>query len=742
MPIRLTGLQSNMDTESIISELMKAHRTKIDKIEKKKTKTEWKADAWKDLNAKIFKLYNDTVNDLKYTTGYNKKTTSISNSTVAKVSADSTAVDGTQQLEISDLAKSGSLTGGMISTNDGSELSKSTTMGQLGFTGSGSFKIKVNGKETTINVSENSKISDVVSSLNKAGVSANFDFGNKRFFINSKTSGKDGDFVITANDAAGINSLKSLGLYAKSDASTAEYTKWAAYVGASSNTADPNYNAAYAAIYNDTLTAKKDALMSTINSNKDTLDSVLAANDSAYKTYLEGSDRTNVAAEREAAYQRVINNITGGDTIADTKTKLEGDDTTPGSVKSYKKIHDEKQQKLTALVQEEEALRVELADPTTTSDRVTAINNRLTALSNEKTTAEADVADATDDLNKANSDLATLNSVTSAYDTLKTNTDKYNGAGATTLEDDVQTELQARAVAASNALADNSYSSDAIKNDGQDAVIKLNGATFTSSSNTFNVNGLTIVAQEKTTGPVSITTSQDYQEMYDTIKNFISKYNSLVIEMDTLYNADSAKGYEPLTDDEKEAMTESQIEKWEKKIKDSILRRDSTLSDVSSTIKGVMQMTVDINGTKYSLSSFGINTGGYFTTDKNERNAYHIDGDSDDSSVKSNPDKLMKAITSDPNTVVKFFTALNQDLYKTITKKGKYIEGISSSSTVYNDKVMDSEIDDYEAKIKALEKKFTAMEDKYYKQFASMETALAKLQSSTSSITSLLGGGS
>lgn len=742
MPIRLTGMQSNMDTESIISELMKAQRTKIDKIEKKKTKAEWKVEAWKELNAKIFALYNDTISDLKFTTGYNKKTTSISNSTVAKVSADSTAVDGTQQLEVSDLAKSGSLTGGMISTNDGSELSKSTTLGQLGFTGSGSFKVKVNGKETTINVSENSKISDVVSSLNKAGVSANFDVGNKRFFINSKNSGKDGDFVITANDAAGINSLKSLGLYAKSDASTAEYTKWAAYVGASSNTADPNYNAAYAAIYNDTLTAKKDALMSTINSNKDTLDSVLAANDSAYKTYLEGADRTNEAAEREAAYQRVINNITGGDTIADTKARLEGDDTTPGSIKSYQKVYDEKQQKMTALAQENSDLRAELANPATTADRAAAINTRLAALTNEMSTAAADVADASTYLNKANSDLATLNSVTSAYDTLKTNTDKYNGAGATTLEDDVQTELQARAVAASNALADNSYSSDAIKNDGQDAVIKLNGATFTSSSNTFNVNGLTIVAQEKTTGPVSITTSQDYQEMYDTIKNFISKYNSLVIEMDTLYNADSAKGYEPLTDEEREAMTESQIEKWENKIKDSILRRDSTLSGVSSSIKSVMQMSMEINGTKYSLSSFGINTGGYFETDKNARSAYHIDGDADDSSVKSNSDKLMKAITSDPDTVVNFFTSLNQNLYKTITQKGKYIEGISSSDTVYNDKVMDSEIADYESKIKALEKKFTAMEDKYYKQFASMETALAKLQSSTSSITSLLGGGS
>ena len=47
-----------------------------------------------------------------------------------------------------------------------------------------------------------------------------------------------------------------------------------------------------------------------------------------------------------------------------------------------------------------------------------------------------------------------------------------------------------------------------------------------------------------------------------------------------LYNADSAKGYEPLTDDEKDAMSDSEVEKWEKKIKDSLLRKDSTINGV------------------------------------------------------------------------------------------------------------------------------------------------------------------
>ena len=58
--------------------------------------------------------------------------------------------------------------------------------------------------------------------------------------------------------------------------------------------------------------------------------------------------------------------------------------------------------------------------------------------------------------------------------------------------------------------------------------------------------------------------------------------------MDKLYSADSTKGYEPLTDEEKEAMSEKEIEKWEEKIKDSILRKDSTLNSVASAMKNVM----------------------------------------------------------------------------------------------------------------------------------------------------------
>lgn len=45
MPIRMTGLSSGMDTESIIAALMSAQRTKQTKVENKRTKLEWKRNS-------------------------------------------------------------------------------------------------------------------------------------------------------------------------------------------------------------------------------------------------------------------------------------------------------------------------------------------------------------------------------------------------------------------------------------------------------------------------------------------------------------------------------------------------------------------------------------------------------------------------------------------------------------------------------------------------------------------------
>ena len=285
--------------------------------------------------------------------------------------------------------------------------------------------------------------------------------------------------------------------------------------------------------------------------------------------------------------------------------------------------------------------------------------------------------------------------------------------------------------------------SGAKKIDGCDSEIKLNGITYTSSLNTYSINGLSITAMQATgdgdTNAITVTTATDTQAIYDKIKSFLTQYNSLINEMTSLYNADTAKGYEPLTDDEKSAMSDSEVEKWEEKIKSSLLRRDDSLESVMNLMTNAMSQPVTIDGKKYYLSSFGIKTLGFLNTPENQQNAYHIDGDEDDTATSGNEDKLMAMINSDPDTVVSFMQQLTTNLYDAIGTKMKS-STLSSIYKVYNDKEMASEYSDYTTTIKKWEQKLQDQEDAYYKKFSAMETALSKLQSQTSSLSNLFGG--
>ena len=275
---------------------------------------------------------------------------------------------------------------------------------------------------------------------------------------------------------------------------------------------------------------------------------------------------------------------------------------------------------------------------------------------------------------------------------------------------------------------------------GQDSVIYFNGAEYTSSGNSYEINGLTIEALAETNGQeVSITTKTDTEGLYNKIKDFLKDYNELINEMTKLYGADSSKGYEPLTADEKDSMTDAQVEEWEKKIKDSLLRRDSTLDGIMSTMKMAMSKSYTVDGKSYSLSSFGISTLGILNAAKNEESAYHIDGDKDDTKTSGKEDKLMSALTSDPDSVITFMKQLATGLYKGLDTKMKSTT-LSSAYTVYNDKQMAREYSDYTTTIAKWEQKVADMEDSYYEKFSAMETALAKLQSNSSSLSSLLGG--
>ncbi len=183
-------------------------------------------------------------------------------------------------------------------------------------------------------------------------------------------------------------------------------------------------------------------------------------------------------------------------------------------------------------------------------------------------------------------------------------------------------------------------------------------------------------------------------------------------------------------------MTDKEIEEWEKKIKGSILRRDESVNQMMSVMKNAMFKTYTVNGKNYSLSSFGISTIGILNATKNQENAFHIDGDSEDAEVSGKEDKLLAALQDDPDSVADFMMQLATGLYDAIGTKMSS-STLSSFGVVYNDKEMAREYSDYTKTISKWEEKLKDIEESYYKKFAAMESALAKLQSQQSSLANL-----
>ena len=236
MPIRLSGMVSGMDTETLVSALVSGYKLKKDNLVKAQTKLSWKQEKWKTMNTSIYSFYSGKLSAGRLSNAYSLKKSTVSNSTVATVTASSSAVAGTQKLKVKQLASSGYLTGGTVKDGKANITGSSKLSDITGSTSQGSVSVTVNGDTSNIELTEDMTVNQFVVKLKEAGVQASFDEKNQRFFISSKTSGKDGDFALVANDSAGMDSLRNLGLYTNDKTSQAEYAKWAKYYNADTDT--------------------------------------------------------------------------------------------------------------------------------------------------------------------------------------------------------------------------------------------------------------------------------------------------------------------------------------------------------------------------------------------------------------------------------------------------------------------------------------------------------------------------
>lgn len=635
MAMRMTGLVSGMDTESMVKELVSASSEKVNKIKQKKQDLEWKKEIWSGLNTKIYNFYKTQLSAFKTVSNYRAKKATVSDETKVTIKAGIGATNGTHTVSVEQTASSAYLTGDNIKTYGKS------------YTGYNDAGLSTKFEDMT-DADGNS--------LNLKGQTILFSEGTETI-----------KFVLGGEGEDGVASLSELN------------EKLAA---------NENFKGLSASIKDGKLTFGN--ATATTNDSGDLVGTTFFVDAQAlglsgaisYDKDSENGNALSADFTAKVKYEFTSEDISGSTKLADLGISVG----TSFSVNGKDFVVDDK----------------------------STIDDFTTALSTMGVSASFDAAQGRFYINASKTGAANDFNVTSSDP---------------------------------NALDILGLGSEATKIDARDAIIYYNNVKYTSDSNTMTINGMTITAKAKTDTAVNIEVSADTDSAYNTIKNFVKAYNDLIDEMNKYYN-EKDSGYDALTDDEKSKLSDTQIEKWEEKAKQGLLRRDDTLQTLLSAMrtnlnKGVTVTLADGTTKTMTLASIGIVTGDY-----SENGKLHILGDEDDEEYASQDNKLRAALESNDNIVSQIIggtkdnPGVGSQMYTYLQKSMSRIEGTRSSQTFYNDKTMDSELDDYEDEISKWEDKLQDLEDKYYNQFSKMETAMAKLQSQQSYLSSLFGSAS
>lgn len=290
-------------------------------------------------------------------------------------------------------------------------------------------------------------------------------------------------------------------------------------------------------------------------------------------------------------------------------------------------------------------------------------------------------------------------------------------------------------------FADGSFFTDVLKlnqdneKGGTDAVFKYNDQEFTSKNNSYELDGTLFQFHNVTNGAANLTISTDEDAIFDSIVEFIDKYNEVVEKFNDTQQEERFRDFPPLTDAQKEEMSEDEIKKWEEKAKSGILKGESIVSNGLYNMRSSWYSKVDNDQGFSSITQIGIST--------SER---YLDG----GKLEIDEDKLRKAISEDAAGVQALFSnnstegdrgiinrlddQINQ-ISKNINNRAGKVKGTTTLDNYALGKRMkaiDQRISDFEVRLKKVE-------DRYWNQFTQMEKAIQRMNDQSAQLLSQFG---
>ncbi|WP_281883015.1 flagellar filament capping protein FliD [Paenibacillus sp. YYML68] len=740
--MRINGFSSGMDIDSTVKQLMQVQRLPLDKLNQKKQTLLWQQEDYRTMNSKILDLKNTAFN-MKLQSPYLTKKASSNNEDIIAATPTPGATDGIYKLKVHRLAESADLK----STAAVGATSGSDTIASIRTSTPTEPTLLIIGGEkgtATIEVNNTDSINSFVANFNSkasvTGVRVSYETNMDRFFFVSTTTGDAAKVELNTSDTDFLTDVLRVGTTTASktgekvlgggfkttppDAPDLNKVIDSTIVGTQAlkvNYKGTDYN------FNVTSTTKIGDLIDNINASGLKGAGVTAGLDatSGNLTFkLSGNSGESISFSDQTVDGYDVVSKLGLPATSNSATVQGAAFTKPADpyIDNNKLIND--------AITDTQKFRInydgkdydfDITNKTTIGSLMTAINT--SELGKLGITARLDTSSGADSgkltfLTSDNTKQMTFSDQTSDSTNVLASLGLTGGAPAT----------------------GTSYTYAQTLDTGLDAIVEFNGVSAEYASNTLSINGINFTAKKADPATeVSINVSQDIDSVYNSIKSFIDKYNDVLNTLNKKVSEERYRDYAPLTDDEKEAMEESQVKLWEEKARSGLLRNDSILSSTVNKFRTSFYESVSgLSSSDYKqLGEIGIRT-----LVHTEKGKLYIDETKLKEAITNNPEQVMRLFTSNDNdskstsgdgVALRIYEAADQALSMLKDKAG-------NSLMVNANFEIGKELDRLNKRVADMNRKMSALETRYYKQFTAMEQAMNKYNSQASYLAQLGGG--
>jgi len=715
MNMRIGGLASGMDIDTMVKQLMTAERMPLDKLFQKKQTLEWQRDAYREVNLSLSK-FRDAYSKLRLQSTFIAYGVSASNASVVSGKATSKATPGSYELTVDNLAKVASVRSvdKIASLNSGSSFSGTgpvqstasrtiaidaenighgdilTINGETvefydsstgGASGAAQHAIDIYDADAEARKS-NSKIAQAIAGLELSTTEVKLSSIANRVTITATDPGNAGNLIVIeaqdadGNDTTGITNTGNL--TGGSDTRTLKIT------GIPESGSSLFIGSTEITFY---------------SSDKDS-----TPTGNAIDTY--GKTKEQIAQDIRDLSDSIPDATLGGEGSEITVTSTAGITTSfSSSAKSGDRI----------LAPGETSKSFTVTTAVGTKTIVVTSSDTYGSLAKKINDASITKDGKTVSLGlRANFDDTTSRFFIS---TKEMGSDQFIEFGGTDIN-----------FVTSQIFGDETLVASDLTVTGENAKFTFDGITVDNyKSNQVSINGIDLTLMGKTATPVTITVSSDTDALFDTIKEFVGKYNELIEDLNTRINETKYRDYPPLTDEQRKELSDKEAEMWDEKAQSGMLRNDALLRGTLDRLRRALYDPVEgiSNNQLNQISEIGITTGDYRNGGK----------------LELNEEKLREALDNNPDEVMNLFTKVEEQTGKT-SQMGigsRIYEELNNSLNFLRDKAgtpgytsgdqstIGKTLYDLDDEIDSWQDRLVQVERRYWRQFNAMEQAINQL---------------